>query len=247
MIRLECVTKRLGGQLILDELTLEIGAGEVVALVGPSGAGKSVLLKHVIGLITPDEGDVLVGGKSVVHAQYRDLIRLRQRMGYVFQDGALLDSLTIEENLRLALGDRFCRTRPEACRQRIRAALGAVNLESQVLGKMPAELSGGMRKRVAVARALLNQPEILLFDEPTTGLDPHNSAIVNQVVARTHAQGNTSIIITHDLSGIASYATRVVLMRTGQVRFDGSPAAFLAAGDSAIKEFIGRVAAKEIA
>ncbi|MGH7470478.1 MAG: ABC transporter ATP-binding protein [Longimicrobiales bacterium] len=240
MIRLEQVSKRLGAQLVLNELTLDIQAGEVVALVGPSGAGKSILLKHVVGLIMPDQGDVLIDGRSLVRVRYHELIRLRRRMGYVFQDGALLDSLTIEENLRLAMDDRFCRDQPAACGQRIHDALEAVNLEALVLTKLPAELSGGMRKRVAVARALLNHPEILLFDEPTTGLDPHNSATVNQVVAGTHLYGRTSIVITHDLSGIASYANRVVLMRGGHVCFDGSPPAFFAAADPSVSEFIGR-------
>jgi phospholipid/cholesterol/gamma-HCH transport system ATP-binding protein len=226
MIRVDALHKQLAGQRVLDGVTLEVPRGQAVALVGPSGTGKSVLLKHIIGLMQPDSGDVVIDDVSVVRAGYKQLATLRRRIGYVFQDAALLDSLTVEENLRLALNDAACAHDPEHCARRILAALHAVNLAAPVLDKLPGELSGGMRKRVGVARALINQPDIILYDEPTTGLDPQNTAVINQTIAESRKRNATSLVITHDIDAIRTFADRVVMLEDGRIRFDGTPADF---------------------
>jgi phospholipid/cholesterol/gamma-HCH transport system ATP-binding protein len=237
MISIACLTKSIAGTLILDGLNLEIRHGEIVAIIGPSGTGKSVLLKHVVGLMQPDAGDVMIDGSSIVRARSGELSRLRRRVGYVFQDAALLDSLTIEENLRLALDDRLCVRQPERCRLQVHAALEAVNLDSDVLRRLPGELSGGMRKRVGVARALIHEPDIVLYDEPTTGLDPQNINVINEVIIRSRERHATSLVVTHDLQSIPTYADRVVLLSQGKMRFDGTPAEFIASGDPLVRSF----------
>jgi phospholipid/cholesterol/gamma-HCH transport system ATP-binding protein len=237
MISIACLTKSIAGTLILDGLNLEIRHGEIVAIIGPSGTGKSVLLKHVVGLMQPDAGDVMIDGSSIVRARSGELSRLRRRVGYVFQDAALLDSLTIEENLRLALDDRLCARQPERCRLQVQAALEAVNLDSDVLRRLPGELSGGMRKRVGVARALIHEPDIVLYDEPTTGLDPQNINVINEVIIRSRERHATSLVVTHDLQSIPTYADRVVLLSQGKMRFDGTPAEFIASGDPLVRSF----------
>jgi phospholipid/cholesterol/gamma-HCH transport system ATP-binding protein len=240
MIRIEDLHKRLGGAAVLDGIDLEVGSGEVVAVVGPSGVGKSVLLKHVIGLIPPDRGDVLVDGESVCRARARDLARLRRRMGYVFQDAALLDSLTIRENLRLALSDDECARDPGHESRRTAEVLRLVNLHPAALDRRPSEMSGGMRKRVGVARAVINSPAVILYDEPTTGLDPTNVEVINELIlAARDRYGATSVIVTHDLDSLARLADRVVLLLGGRVRFDGSPAAFFDSTDPVVRSFIG--------
>jgi phospholipid/cholesterol/gamma-HCH transport system ATP-binding protein len=240
MIALRGVHKRLGGAAILRGVDLDVGPGEVVALVGPSGGGKSVLLKHVIGLLVPDRGDVLVDGASIARARPVELARLRRRMGYVFQDAALLDSLTVRENLLLALDDDICRADPPHADRRLAEALDLVNLDADVLPRLPAELSGGMRKRVGVARAVINGPEVVLYDEPSTGLDPRNVAVINDLVLAARDRfAATSIVITHDLPSLRRIADRVVLLLDGRVFFDGPPDDFFASTDPAIRSFIG--------
>ena len=237
MISIACLTKSIAGALILDGLDLEIGQGETVAIIGPSGTGKSVLLKHVIGLMRPDSGDVLIEGSSIVRARGGELSRLRRRVGYVFQDAALLDSLTVEQNLHLALDDRLYARHPERCKVQVQAALRAVNLADDVLDRLPGELSGGMRKRVGVARALIHEPDIILYDEPTTGLDPQNINVINEVIVRSRERRATSLVVTHDLQSIPTYADRVVLLSHGQIRFTGTPAEFIASSDPLIRSF----------
>lgn len=240
MIHIENLHKRLGNTSVLDGIDLEVERGELVAVVGPSGVGKSVLLKHVIGLIPPDRGDVLVDGESVCQARARDLARLRLRMGYVFQDAALLDSLTVRENLRLALSDEECARDPGHETRRIGEVLQLVNLDAAALDRRPSEVSGGMRKRVGVARAVINSPEVLLYDEPTTGLDPTNVEVINKLIlAARDRYGATSLVVTHDLDSLAPLADRVVLLLGGRVRFDGTPTAFRASTDPVVRSFIG--------
>jgi phospholipid/cholesterol/gamma-HCH transport system ATP-binding protein len=246
MIRISELHKRLAGEPVLRGVELEVGRGEIVALLGPSGTGKSVLLKHIVGLLTPDRGDVLLDGESVARADNRQLARLRRRVGYVFQDAALLDSLSVRDNLRLALDDERCAREPHHARNRIADALELVNLDPRVLERRPSELSGGMRKRVGVARAIINAPEVLLYDEPTTGLDPQNVEIINAlVVSARERTGATSLVITHDLSCLERLADRVVLLLAGRVHFDGTPTGFLASADPAVRAFIGRVSATD--
>jgi phospholipid/cholesterol/gamma-HCH transport system ATP-binding protein len=240
MIRLENVRRALASQPVLCGIDLEIAAGETVAVVGPSGTGKSVLLKHIVGLMLPDSGDILIDGRSVVRAGYYELRALRRRMGYVFQDAALLDALDVASNLRLALDDTECARNPLHETTRVAYALRMVNLDERVLTRLPGELSGGMRKRIGVARAILNSPDILLYDEPTTGLDPQNVAAVNELIVRTRdALGATSIVITHDLQALPYLADRVAFLMDGVLRFTGTPRAFLESNDPAVIAFVG--------
>jgi phospholipid/cholesterol/gamma-HCH transport system ATP-binding protein len=244
MIRITDLHRKLGGVPVLAGIDLEVEAGEVLALIGPSGTGKSVLLKHIIGLLEPDRGDVLVGGRSVVKATYRQLAVIRRGMGYVFQDAALLDSLTLEENLRLALDDAACRRSPGYAAARIAASMAAVNLPTDALRKRPGELSGGMRKRGGVARAILNEPSVLLYDEPTTGLDPRNAAGIHRLIRSIRNRlGATSLVVTHDITALPGLADRVALLEGGRVRFLGTPAELLASDDAGVVEFLGRGAA----
>lgn len=241
MITVEGLHKRLGDDHVLRGVDLEVERGEIVALVGPSGTGKSTLLRHVIGLVAPDRGDVRVDGRSVSRADDRELAGLRRRMGYAFQDGALLDSLTVRENLRLALDDGACARDPSLAGHRIGEALERVQLEADVLERRPAELSGGMRKRVGVARAILNRPELLLFDEPTSGLDPQNvQAIHSMILDARSTRGATALLVTHDLPTLPGFVDRVVVLIHGKVHFDASPHTLFASPDIRIRAFIGR-------
>jgi phospholipid/cholesterol/gamma-HCH transport system ATP-binding protein len=225
---------------------LEVAAGTALAILGGSGTGKSVLLKHVIGLLEPDAGDVVVAGRSLAHAPYRELASIRATMAFVFQDCALLDSLNVFENLCLALDERAQRREPARVRQRVEQTLAAVNLDSHVVGQLPGELSGGMRKRVAVARALIQEPRIILYDEPTTGLDPRNVAAINELIRTTHRRlGVTSLIVTHDLPGVSAIADRVALLDDGRISFTGTPDELFHSTDPAVTEFLGRAAQEE--
>ena len=240
MITIEGLHKRLGADPVLRGVDLEVGRGEGVAGVGPSGTGKSTLLRHIIGLMLPDRGDVRVNGRSVCRARPRELSGLRRSMGYAFQDGALLDSLTVRENLRLALHDDRCARQPGHVLRRLGDALELVQLGPEVLEKRPAELSGGMRKRVGVARAILNQPQLLLFDEPTSGLDPRNVQAIHALVLAARSRlATTALLITHDLPALSGFADRVVLLLHGRVHLDAPPGEFFASPDPEVRSFIG--------
>lgn len=240
MITIERLSKRLGGRPVLADVSLEIQRGEVVALVGPSGTGKSVLLKHIIGLLHPDAGDVRINGKSIPRASFHRLTQVRLQLGYVFQDAALLDWLTVGENLRLALPDHLCRGDDNYAPTRINRALARVNLDAQVIDRFPNELSGGMRKRVGVARAIIHDPHVILYDEPTTGLDPRNVLAINELILSNRAHlGATSVVITHDLASIRQLADRVALLSGGRLVFYGEPDDFFASADSTVRNFIG--------
>lgn len=241
MIRITGLRKTLAGNPVLQGIDLYVAPGEVVALVGPSGTGKSVLLKHIIGLLQPDAGTVEVGGVSIGTADYRTLARVRARMGYVFQDAALLDSLTVRENLRLALDDAECAKNPLHAPLHIAEALRTVRLGEKVLEQLPGQLSGGMRKRVGVARAIINRPEILLYDEPTTGLDPATSVAIDELILQARdALGATSVVITHQLSALPRIADRVVLLKDGRVQFIGTPREFMDSQDELVVSFRGQ-------
>jgi phospholipid/cholesterol/gamma-HCH transport system ATP-binding protein len=237
-------------QPVLAGVDLTVRSGEKLSLVGPSGTGKSVLLKTTLGLIVPDRGDVLLDGESVVRASRETLRRIRHKVGYVFQYAALFDSMNIYENIAQGLRDDELKTlnKREVLR-RVCESLEDVNLDpAAVLAKLPAELSGGMRKRAGLARALVGRPEVLLYDEPVTGLDPVNAATVEQLIVqiadRTHV---TSIIVTHDIVGALEVSDRVALLDHGKLRFVGSPAEFTASPDPLVHAFADRTAAAEAA
>jgi phospholipid/cholesterol/gamma-HCH transport system ATP-binding protein len=244
MIRVENLHRSIAGLPVLRGIDLHVEAGEVLALIGPSGTGKSVLLKHIIGLLEPDSGEVTIAGQSITRASFRELTAIRRGIGYVFQDGALLDSLSIRENLRLALDDRACARDAAHAHTRIAEALAAVNLPERVLDALPDELSGGMRKRAAVARAVINRPRVLLYDEPTTGLDPRNVATIHELILSNRERyGAASIVVTHDVGSLLELADRVALLDDGRVRFIGPPAALFTSDHAAVHTFIGRAPA----
>lgn len=235
---------------VLSGVDLEVRTGERLALVGSSGTGKSVLLKTTIGLITPDQGDVLIDGESVVQASRKGLARIRQKVGYVFQNAALFDSMNVYENLCQGLPDQEVEGLARGERlDRVIQALRDVNLDpAQVLAKLPSDLSGGMRKRVGLARAIVRRPQILLYDEPVTGLDPVNSAAVARLIASiADRTGATSVVVTHDIEGALGLADRIALLDSGRVRFVGTPGEFRASEDPLVRAFASRDAAAEAA
>ncbi len=228
---------------VLAGVDLTIPTGETIAVVGHSGTGKSVLLKHTIGLITPDEGDVLVDGESVFRSGAKTLRKIRRKVGYVFQNAALFDSMTVLENVAQGIDEDELKTlsRGELLR-RVSEALEHVNLDpDRVLQKLPAELSGGMRKRVGLARAIVGNPEILLYDEPVTGLDPVNGTVVHRLIAQlADEMGVTSIIVTHDIEGVLPISDRVAMLDRGRVRWVGTPDEFRASDDILVRAFLHR-------
>jgi phospholipid/cholesterol/gamma-HCH transport system ATP-binding protein len=241
MIELKNVHKRFGEQVILDGVNFTVQDGETVALLGPSGTGKSVLLKHIIGLIRPDIGSVEVDGKLVGRLKREDLAELRSKIGYVFQNGALFDSDNVYENIRLGLSDEKQYNDEEFAKARVAECLRLVNLAPETLEKFPAQLSGGMRKRVGIARAIAGKPKYLLYDEPTSGLDPVNSDIIDNLVKRLADElGVTSIMVTHDVRGAFRVADRLALLTGGKIVQHGTPQDFLASDNPQVKEFLER-------
>jgi phospholipid/cholesterol/gamma-HCH transport system ATP-binding protein len=228
---------------VLSGVDLTVQTGETLAILGPSGTGKSVLLKTTIGLIVPDDGDVTVDGESVFRGGPKTLERLRRKVGYVFQNAALFDSMTVFENVSQGLPEaELVRLARSLVVERVADALEHVNLEpSAVMAKLPSELSGGMRKRVGLARAIIGRPEILLYDEPVTGLDPRNAGVVHRLIARLAEElGVTSIIVTHDIEGALGISDRVALLEGGEIRFVGTAAEFEGSDDPLVHGFMGR-------
>ncbi|HUG41814.1 MAG TPA: ATP-binding cassette domain-containing protein [Longimicrobiales bacterium] len=241
MIEFRGVWKSFAGEDVLRGVDLTVREGETLVLLGPSGTGKSVLLKHAIGLLTPDRGEVVVDGTSIPSATLDQLRSVRRRVGYVFQNAALFDSLTILQNLALALDpeDRprsLAAVRPEAAE-----LLRRVNLGAEVLDRHPGELSGGMRKRVGVARAIATRPRYVLYDEPTTGLDPVNAETIDDLIVElADTLGVTSIVVTHDLESAFQVGDRIALLTEGTVRACGTPEEILASEDPVVQRFMHR-------
>ncbi len=241
MIELKNVHKRFGHHVVLDGVDFTVADGETVALLGPSGTGKSVLLKHIIGLLRPDVGDVLVDGESVPGLKRRALTKLRTRIGYAFQTGALFDSMTVYENIRLGITDETCYGDRDFCRARVKECLRLVNLSEDVGRLMPAELSGGMRKRVGIARAIAGRPTYLLYDEPTSGLDPVNADAMDALIERFQKELHvTSVVVSHDVRGSFKIADRIALLHNGRIRAVGTAEEFMAAKDSVVRAFLER-------
>ena len=241
MIELYALHKAFGKQVVLDRVDFEVREGETVALLGPSGTGKSVLLKHIIGLIKPDSGTVIVDGKDVSKLKRKELSEMRSHIGYVFQNGALFDSMNVFENVRLGITDQAKYSDLDYCRERISECLRLVNLPPDTIEKYPAQLSGGMRKRVGIARAIAGAPKYLLYDEPTSGLDPVNADIIDGLVQRLdHELGVTSVVVTHDVRGAFRVADRLALLSDGMFVMQGTPKEFLASTNPKVKEFLER-------
>ncbi|MEM6330832.1 MAG: ATP-binding cassette domain-containing protein [Planctomycetota bacterium] len=237
---------RFGRQQVLRDVTVETPRGQTLAIIGESGCGKTVLLKTLIGLITPDEGAVSFAGQRLDRLGERQISTLRTRIGFVFQQAALFDSLSIADNVAFPLLEH--RSTPRAEAYEIAAErLADVGLPSSVMAKKPAQLSGGMRKRVGLARALVMQPELLLYDEPTTGLDPIMSAVINELILRTREKHKvTSIVVTHDMRSALTVADRIVMLYPlsrlapgePQALFDGTPEAIARETDARVAQFV---------
>lgn len=240
MIEFEGVTKSFGSQEVLRGVNLSIPAGKTLVLLGASGTGKSVLLKTVIGLIQPDAGDVRVDGVSIPAARDGALGAVRRRVGYVFQSSALFDSLTVAENILLGLNDETCRADSRACRERVQECLRWVNLEEAAATKYPAELSGGMQKRAAIARAIAGEQRYVLYDEPTTGLDPMNAGIIADLIQWLQSElGVTSIVVTHDLDLARRLGDSMALLYEGRIHAEAPAASFGALDDPVVRQFAG--------
>lgn len=239
VIRYDKVCKRFGRKVVLKDLDLSVRRGETLAIMGPSGIGKSVTLRHAVGLLHPDSGRVLVENHDMSTIERADLIALRRRMGYLFQDGALINWLTVGENVALPLRENTLLSEAEI-RERAEAKLELVQMHG-TWDLMPPELSGGMRKRVGLARALVTDPEIVLYDEPNTGLDPEMSMSVNHLIRSLAERLKiTSIVVTHLVSCILVAADRVVLIDQGRVFAEGTPAEFLENDNERLKRFLAK-------
>ncbi|HIC84699.1 MAG TPA: ATP-binding cassette domain-containing protein [Desulfobacterales bacterium] len=238
MIRLDDLHKSFDGVPVLKGISFEVSSGEIVALVGGSGTGKSVLLKHIAGLLKPDKGKVIVDGKDVTSLKGKTLLQLRERLGFLFQGGALFDSMTVYENVAFPLKEKT-KLKEEEIRQRVNRELQNVGL----LGseeKFPSQISGGMVKRAALARALIQDPEIMLFDEPTTGLDPIIGQAILELIHNCHKRLSfTGIIVTHEIPKIFSYVNRVLMLHKGELRADATPEELMASKDPVVKAFVG--------
>ena len=237
MIRFEHVSKSFGPKKVLDDVSYEIAKGEVFMIVGPSGTGKSVSLKHMVRLLTPDTGRVLVAGEDISHADGRELERMREHYGYLFQGGALLAWMTVAENVALPLEE--CTKLPDReIAVRVRHALRAVELVAAA-DKYPTEISGGMQKRAGLARAVVRESDIVLYDEPTSGLDPVTSITINRLIKKLNKElGITSIVATHDLQGALAIADRILLLKGGKAVECSTPAEFTQSQNPDVREFL---------
>jgi phospholipid/cholesterol/gamma-HCH transport system ATP-binding protein len=248
MIEFRDLHKSFDTHQVLRGVDLVVQEGETLALLGPSGTGKSVLIKHAIGLLEPDQGDVIVDGISIANASAKQLRSVRQRIGYVFQNAALFDSLTVAENLWLAQTDEREGRRLEHCHAEAEELLRRVNLDGSVMTKLPSELSGGMRKRVGVARAIAHRPRYLLWDEPTTGLDPVNADNIDELILELGRQlGVTSIVVTHDLDTAFEVGDRIALLYEGRVRACQRPDEILKNDDPVVQRFVRRSRTETVA
>jgi phospholipid/cholesterol/gamma-HCH transport system ATP-binding protein len=220
-IQVRSLSKSFGKQTVLKEINLEVRQGETISVLGRSGTGKSVLLKLLIGLHKPDSGSIRVHGKEVTNLPLKELNEIRKKVGFLFQQAALYDSLTVEENVAFPLR-RHSKMPDEGQNTRVRELLASVGMDKDAR-KMPAQISGGMQKRVGLARALALEPDILLFDEPTAGLDPITAAEIDDLILRLQKERQlASVVVTHDIRGARTVSDRLALMRDGQIVIEGS-------------------------
>ena len=239
MIEARNIKRSFGDHRVLDGVSFSIARGESVVIIGASGGGKSVLLRHLIGLIAPHEGQVLVEGENIVGMNERQLLKVRRKFGMLFQGAALFDSMTVEENVGFMLRRKGVDGQEIA--ERVAEVLGMVGL-SGTQSKKPAELSGGMRKRVGLARAVIYKPEILLYDEPTTGLDPIASDSIDKLIIEVvdHLKV-TSIAVTHDMRSARRIGKRILMLYQGRIYADATPAEIFASADPVIYKFVNGI------
>jgi phospholipid/cholesterol/gamma-HCH transport system ATP-binding protein len=239
LIQFSHAQKRFGDKVVFSDLSLEINRGEAITVMGPSGTGKSVMLKMLIGLLPIDAGSIVFDGMHIEHVQERDFVGVRRRIAYLFQGAALFDSLDVGENVAYGLREQFWNTMGEdEIQGRVEQSLGLVGLPG-IQSMRPSDLSGGMRKRVGLARTLALQPEVILYDEPTTGLDPINTARINHLInGIKRALKLTSIIVTHDMGTAFSVSDRLAILNRGRVRLVGTPEVFRSTSDAFVRDFI---------
>ena len=237
MIKIKDLHKSFRGQKVLKGVNFSVGDKELVAIIGESGGGKSVLLRHLIGLLRPDRGSVVVEGEDITKLTRRHLDKIREKFGVVFQGGALFDSLTIYDNIAFPLKEKTTLSAREI-HERVEHALEDVGLRG-IEDKCPAEISGGMKKRVALARALITEPKIVLFDEPTTGLDPIMLHAIHKLITDTHKKyGFTGIMISHDIPEIFHVVDRIAFLYKGVIEQVGTPREIRTSADPVIRQFI---------
>lgn len=239
IIRLEGVRLGFGGRPVLDGIDLDVAHRETVCILGGSGAGKSTVLRLILGLVHPDEGRIVVAGRDMATATFDEVLEMRRQMGMVFQGAALFDSLTVFDNVGFYLFEHTDLDEAEV-RRRVTAALEMVDLDpDDVMGQLPSELSGGMRKRVGIARALIHEPRLLLYDEPTSGLDPITTRTIDELVRKLQGElGVTSVVVTHTLDSAFRIADRLALLYEGKIVFEGSEAEMRESSHPYVREFI---------
>jgi phospholipid/cholesterol/gamma-HCH transport system ATP-binding protein len=236
-VQVRSLSKSFGEQTVLNGINLEVAHGETLSVLGRSGTGKSVLLKLIIGLHKPDSGSIRVHGQEVTNLPLKPLNEARKKIGFLFQQAALYDSLTVEENVAFPLR-RHSKMSDDGRNERVRELLASVGMD-QDAHKMPAEISGGMQKRVGLARALALEPDILLFDEPTAGLDPITAAEIDDLILRLQKERNmTSVVVTHDIHGARAISDRLALMRDGQILIEGTFEDLQKSRDTFVTQFL---------
>ncbi len=248
MIEIVDLWKSFGDNHVLKGITLTIPKGQTYVVLGGSGSGKTVLMKHVIGLLKPDRGSVTVAGKEISALAGKDLTDARQMFGMVFQGAALFDSMTVYENVAFPLTEKRWRDRPKTAdiRARVVEKLRVVDLGEEVLPRYPAELSGGMRKRVALARALVSDPQVVLYDEPTTGLDPITTDYVDSMILTAKQKlGVTSMVISHDIASAFKVADRLAVLYDGHLAAEGTPEEVRRSRDPFVQRFLALWFAKQ--
>jgi phospholipid/cholesterol/gamma-HCH transport system ATP-binding protein len=244
MIAAREVTKSFGQQQVLKGVDLEIAQGESVVIIGRSGGGKSILLKVLVGLIRPDAGEVVIDGENIVSMKERPLLAVRHKLGMLFQSAALFDSMTVAENVGFPLR-REKNITQEELNKRVSEALDMVELPGTE-NKKPAELSGGMRKRVGLARAIVYRPEIVLYDEPTTGLDPIVSDSIDQLIVRVRDRLNvTTVVVTHDMRSARRVGQRILMLHEGRIYAEGTPDEIFSSKDPIVHRFVNGISEKE--
>ncbi len=244
MIEARELRKSFGKQTVLDGVNLRIESGESVVIIGRSGGGKSILLKHLIGLMQPDAGEVLIDGESLKGLNERRLILVRTKFGMLFQSAALFDSMTVAENIAFPLRREKSLTTEELNR-RVSEALEMVDLPGTEK-KKPSELSGGMRKRLGLARAIVYRPQIVLYDEPTTGLDPIVSDSIDQLIIRVRDRLNvTSVVVTHDMRSARRVGQRILMLHEGKIYAEGTPEEIFSSADPIVHNFVNGISTKE--
>jgi phospholipid/cholesterol/gamma-HCH transport system ATP-binding protein len=252
MIQITDLYKSFGEKQVLSGVNLTVADSDTMCIIGKSGCGKSVLIKHIVGLLNPDKGTIVVDGFNLANLRWEELFKIRKKIGFVFQGSALFDSYNVFENIVIGMYEHGNRN-DKLLEQEAMRVLSAVGLlpekddpdflkEWKILSeKKPADLSGGMRKRVGVARALVGEPEYIIYDEPTTGLDPVNSEQIDNLISDlTKKLNSTSIVITHDMFSVFKVAKTVVMLEHGSVRFNGTPEELRYSDDEVVKEFLDR-------